>query len=1426
MPSPADERAAHGHTAETLFESFLARHDDPQHPAFAQLCEAHPAQAQNLRQLAADWSRMAHLVDALGDDSKQRPPARLSASGSLPPHATPLDTTRALPGSGGSASPPMSGAGSADSSASVQGTLDRLSVEASGFARYRVRREIDHGGMGRILRVWDGTLRRPLAMKVMLDGTSTSGSRAPADERKLSRFLEEAQITGQLDHPGVVPVHELGLDDNGHLYFTMRLVRGRSLRTIFELVHDGLEGWTVARALGVLQKVCEALAYAHSKNVIHRDIKPANIMVGRFGETYVMDWGLAKVLGAEDSFTPAHDPEHDIPSDDQSDGGDGSIEVLLTDRAELERCEPESPLMTIDGTVVGTPAYMSPEQADGRLDDVGPHSDVYAVGALLYHLLAGRMPYVEAGQRGEPQSVLEAVRSGPPQRLSSIAPRAPLELAAICERAMARDISARYADMGEMAKELRAFLEGRVVRSYEAGAWAQLRKWIVRNKASAAGTLFALLLLAGALGWALYERDRFMAQGDSERAARTRAEDAEASARDAEQVAQDNEREALLAMTAAERSQAQAERSQAEAERAQAAEAAAADRVRSTSYMAFVNAANGHLSHGELDAARRLLAACPPDLRGWEWGLAELRRDSSLAQLSGHAAGVSATAFVAGSSLLASAGRDGSLRLWDTTSFAPLASIDLGQGLAQALAVHPDGRTLAVAVSLWGQPSEVRRYDISSGQALSPLSVAPSEPGGNETILALAFNPAGTRLFGATDERRIVWWSLSDPRPRAFPQRHGGRVTSLAFDDTGLRLVSGSSDRRAIVWDVSSGTQEVELGPHDGAVLSVAHASGSHRVATGSADGLVRVFDLDQGERPLFLLDGHDGAVTSLSFSADGARLISASDDRSVRVWDAWTGAALAELLGHEAPVNAVAVADNGQLLASASDDGSLRLWDASWLGERVLLAGHAEAVVSVATPARGELAATSSYDGSVRLWDLTTQLPMSTRDLPAPLGASLAFSPDGSLLAVGEPASERDGRHVIALWDTSRGRFPEREPLRLSGHSARIAALAFSPDGALLASGSIDGTVALWDAATGARVGGHETHAGWVLSLAFHPSEPLLASGASDDLLVLHDLANDRTAWVMDDLAAPAQALAFGHDGRALAVASGRVVRLLDLPDRSWAAELSGHQDDLLDLAWHPRQQRLASSSRDGTIRLWDTDSAMALLTLRPGSPALALSFDAAGGRLLSTQGSDLVSWETSPPSRTWDQRRARAEVMDLADASFKRLLDELVDPREVVAALEADRELAPAVRSEALRLASNFGQHPWRLAESAWTLLVDRRATPVERATALRRARAAVRLAPDEPRLQNVLALAWHRAGDPESAIDWAQRAETANRESRRYPSSWDLFVLSLAHEAMGLHTVANAYFEAGEAERLDESGDDDVSAALAIEARNALR
>ncbi len=351
----------------------------------------------------------------------------------------------------------------------VEGASEPDGRSTNGFARYEVHDVVGRGGTGTVLRVRDTTLDRELAMKV----------HHRLDESSRRRFLAEARVTCLLDHPGVVPVHDIGRTGDDRPFFTMRLIRGITLKDAIVRHHERGGDWTLARALDVMARVCDAMAYAHSLGVVHRDLKPANVMLGEFGEVYVVDWGLARASGC------------------------GSPPV--------EANEPERATLTIDGDVFGTPSYMAPEQAEGVIAELGPSADVYSVGAILYHLLTGHPPYAAAGESATSREILSRVRRGSLPPLLDVRPRLAPELVAICERAMHRRREDRYPDMRAMAADVRAFLEQRVVSAHEVGAAARVRKWIVRNRAMSttiAAALVGSLLAAVAVIHESHARSR------------------------------------------------------------------------------------------------------------------------------------------------------------------------------------------------------------------------------------------------------------------------------------------------------------------------------------------------------------------------------------------------------------------------------------------------------------------------------------------------------------------------------------------------------------------------------------------------------------------------------------------------------------------------------------------------------------------------------------------------------------------------------------------------------------------------------------------------------------------------------------------------------------------------------------------------------
>jgi serine/threonine protein kinase/Leucine-rich repeat (LRR) protein len=382
--------------------------------------------------------------------------------------------------------------------ASRQSVRDLLARRNNRAQRYVVESEIARGGMGAVLRAVDCDIRREVAVKYLLD---------QADPKKKLRFIEEAQITGQLEHPNIVPIHELGVDAQQRLFFTMKMVKGRSLAQVLDELRQNPKRaekeYSLTRLLNILVGVCNALAYAHSCGVVHRDLKPANIMLGDFGEVYVMDWGLAKVRGSDAPAAPMASMVGQAVAPAPSAVPLNSTTSVTTSRNSKVVTGPEADL-TQDGAVLGTPAYMPPEQATGKLSDIDQRSDIYSLGAILYEMLALQPPVDKNGNYLE---VLVRVSQGeilPPEERAPARARAgkiPRELAAVAMKALAKDRDKRYPTVAALRRDIERFQEGRSVSAKEDSAVEMCWKLVKRNKGASLAAAAALVVLVCSLGF-------------------------------------------------------------------------------------------------------------------------------------------------------------------------------------------------------------------------------------------------------------------------------------------------------------------------------------------------------------------------------------------------------------------------------------------------------------------------------------------------------------------------------------------------------------------------------------------------------------------------------------------------------------------------------------------------------------------------------------------------------------------------------------------------------------------------------------------------------------------------------------------------------------------------------------------------------------
>ncbi|MCB9893137.1 MAG: protein kinase [Planctomycetes bacterium] len=355
--------------------------------------------------------------------------------------------------------------------------------------RYEIRREHARGGMGRIMLARDKAIGRDIALKELLPGMAVGSTSIPGSVPQqytndsggiIERFLREAKITGQLEHPNIVPVYEIGKHDDGSIYYTMRFVRGQTLN---DRLRDIRKDETLnkqeklaarIRLLDSFIDVCQAIAYAHSKGVIHRDLKPENIMLGEYGETQVLDWGLARLKGQEDKAL--------------KDLQKGSLALSKS------LIQSDSQALTLDGSIVGTPAYMPPEQARGELEQVDEQSDVYALGAVLYQILTGHPPY----EGPMAALIVQQVLSGPPLRVTVREKNVPPELEALVEKAMAREKQDRIGSALELASEVKAFRDGRTLGSYQYSFGEMLTRYVRQHRTGVGLAVLGVLLLVAA----------------------------------------------------------------------------------------------------------------------------------------------------------------------------------------------------------------------------------------------------------------------------------------------------------------------------------------------------------------------------------------------------------------------------------------------------------------------------------------------------------------------------------------------------------------------------------------------------------------------------------------------------------------------------------------------------------------------------------------------------------------------------------------------------------------------------------------------------------------------------------------------------------------------------------------------------------------
>ncbi|WP_222262503.1 nSTAND1 domain-containing NTPase [Modestobacter marinus] len=579
------------------------------------------------------------------------------------------------------------------------------------------------------------------------------------------------------------------------------------------------------------------------------------------------------------------------------------------------------------------------------------------------------------------------------------------------------------------------------------------------------------------------------------------------------------------------------------------------------------------------------------------------------------------------------------------------------------VAFRPDGTLLATA----GADGTVRLWDLATGRARgAPLT------GHFGPVTAVVFSPDGTLLGTAGTDGTVRLWDAATSRPYGEPLAgHIGAVTAVVFSPDGGLLASASDDATVRLWDSTTGLPRGEpLTGHDGAVTAVVFSPDGSLLASASDDATVRLWDpatgLPRGEP----LTGHDGAVTAVVFSPDGSLLASASDDATVRLWDPATGLPRGgPLAGHDGRVTAVAFSPDGASLASVGTDQTARIWEvADTYSVRRPLAGDPGVVLGVAFSPDGALLATAGRDGTVKLWHVATGQPSG--ELAGQAGRTgsvtdVAFSIDGARLVTA------GGDGTVQLRDPATG-LPRGEPL--AGHDGAVTAVAFSPDGSLLASAGLDGTVRLWDPATGLPRGGPLAgHAGAVTAVAFSPDGALLASAGVDGTVRLRDPATGQQIGELAGHIGAVNAVAFSADGALLASAGDDgTVQLWDqATGQLLGGPLTGQGGAVNAVAFSPDMALLASTGADRTVQLWDPATGRARGEPLEGhsSAVNAVAFSPTGASFVSAGTDQTVqlwdlSWWDRPPS-AWAEAGCQVVNRNLSQDEWDQFAGDLAYQR-----------------------------------------------------------------------------------------------------------------------------------------------------------------
>lgn len=941
------------------------------------------------------------------------------------------------------------------------------------IGQFEVLGKVGTGAFGTVWKARDPRLDRWVSIKIP--------RHRQLDPAEADQFLREARAAAQLRHPNIVSVHEVGRDAN-LIYLVCDFVEGVSLADW--LTRQRLSPHEAAR---LAAKLARALQHAHDAGVIHRDVKPQNILIDHAGEPHLTDFGLARREAGE---------------------------VTLT----------------LDGQLLGTPAYMSPEQARGEAHTADRRTDVYSLGAVLFQLLTGELPF-----RGNARMILQQVIQDDPPSLRKLNAHVPRDLETITLKCLAKDPGRRYLSARELADELDRFAKGEPILARRTGPAVKAWRWCRRKPALA--IMGATLMLVSALGLmgVLTQYQRARRSATAERAQRHHAE----------QVLEHLELQ------------------------------------RAQELFARHNAAAGLASLAAVlrqDPANRAVA---------NWLLAELTHRSwpfPVFEPLFHPAEVHYAEFNPDGTRVLTASMDNAVRLWDAESgelVEPLlqhdpsaverAGLDRFQGNLKPIVARfsPDGQWMAsgsvdTIARIWAAPT---------GQPLTPPLAHP------DWVTAVQFSPDSTLLATASRDGIVRLWHV--PTGEALdPQfHHASCVNFVEFTPDGARLLTGSDDATARVWEVAAGTPVGRPMRHGGVVKAGQFSPDGRRVATASQDGTSRLWNARTGE-PISPPLHHENQVVALAFSPDGCLLATASFDATVRLWDGLTGAPLGRPLEHGGTVRSLQFSPDGERLLTASEDQAARVWDprtSQLAGEVMRQQG---AVWSARFSPNGQHIVAASSDRTAQVWDVRPGMALGRYLGVSTQAPFVHWSPDGRWIVVGCWSPR--------IFNSTTARAREFD-LRADG---RVSCTQFSPDNRQIVLGSTDVNVLVWDLAREEFVLHLPTRQG-ARSASFSPDGRHVLTSGYDGTAALWDARTGRLIRSLShDPASLVPWAEFSPDGRYVLTKAPQTIRIWDSTNGRLRTQWHAHDQEVNAAHFSPEGSRVVTASKDGTARVWDSAS------------------------------------------------------------------------------------------------------------------------------------------------------------------------------------------------------------------------------------------